>query len=496
MEKVILKNRKVKILLEHLEPKSVFQFFEEICNIPHGSKNEKKISDYIVHFAEKRGLYCKQDEANNVLVKKAATKGYETQPTIILQSHIDMVCEKNGNISHDFETDGLKLFIEQGKIKAQGTTLGADNGIGVAYILAVLDAQNIDHPALEAVFTTEEEIGMGGAKAFDVNKLEGKIFINLDSEEEGEFVIGCCGGNKTDVLLPIVWEEVAQQYVPYLLKITGLKGGHSGSDIHLQRANANKLIGRILFEIFNVYDISIASIIGGEKDNAITREAEAVLLLKQEQVQQIKENIAYFNEICIKEYEGVEENIVFSLLPMKENVAQCFSKQTAEKLIAILLLLPYGVETMDLYYSNLVESSSNVGAVKTQKEYVVFCNALRSSVESRKEWILQKIKMIAKLTGAEINVKGEYPEWPIKRNSDVERICKQIYYTMYGKQPKIKAIHAGLECGIFRKRMGEEMDMISFGPDISGAHSPDEAVDIASVQRVWEFLLAVIGYKI
>ena len=181
---------------------------------------------------------------------------------------------------------------------------------------------------------------------------------------------------------------------------------------------------------------------------------------------------------------------------MKENVAQCFSKQTAEKLIAILLLLPYGVETMDLYYSNLVESSSNVGAVKTQKEYVVFCNALRSSVESRKEWILQKIKMIAKLTGAEINVKGEYPEWPIKRNSDVERICKQIYYTMYGKQPKIKAIHAGLECGIFRKRMGEEMDMISFGPDISGAHSPDEAVDIASVQRVWEFLLAVIGYKI
>lgn len=485
----------MKILLEQLEPKSVFQFFEEICNIPHGSKNEKKISDYIVHFAEKRGLYCKQDEANNVLIKKTATKGYEAQPTIILQSHIDMVCEKNGNVSHNFETDGLKLSIEQGKIKAKDTTLGADNGIGVAYVLAVLDAQDIDHPALEAVFTTEEEIGMGGAKAFDVSELEGKIFINLDSEEEGEFVIGCCGGNKTDVLLPIVWEDTPQNSVPYLLKITGLKGGHSGSDIHLQRANANKLIGRILFEIFNVYDISVASVMGGEKDNAITREAEAVLLLKQQQVAQIKENINYFNEICAKEYQGVEENIVFSLLPMKENVGQCFSKQTTEKLIAILLLLPYGVETMDLYHNNLVESSSNIGAVKTEEEYVVFCNALRSSVESRKELILQKIKMIAKLTEAEINVKGEYPEWPIKRNSDIERICKQIYHAMYGKQAEIKAIHAGLECGIFSKRMGEEMDMISFGPDISGAHSPDETVDIASVKRVWEFLLAVLGYK-
>lgn len=485
----------MKILLEQLEPKSVFQFFEEICNIPHGSKNEKKISDYIVHFAEKRGLYCKQDEANNVLIKKAATKGYEAQPTIILQSHIDMVCEKNGNVSHDFETDGLKLSIEQGKIKAKDTTLGADNGIGVAYVLAVLDAQDIDHPALEAVFTTEEEIGMGGAKAFDVSELEGKIFINLDSEEEGEFVIGCCGGNKTDVLLPIVWEDTPQNSVPYLLKITGLKGGHSGSDIHLQRANANKLIGRILFEIFNVYDISVASVMGGEKDNAITREAEAVLLLKEEQVQQIKENINYFNEICAKEYQGVEENIVFSLLPMKENVGQCFSKQTTEKLIAILLLLPYGVETMDLYHNDLVESSSNIGAVKTEEEYVVFCNALRSSVESRKELILQKIKMIAKLTEAEINVKGEYPEWPIKRNSDIERICKQIYHAMYGKQAEIKAIHAGLECGIFSKRMGEEIDMISFGPNISGAHSPDEEVDIASVKRVWEFLLAVLGYK-
>lgn len=486
----------MKILLEHLEPKSVFHFFEEICNIPHGSKNEKRISDYIVHFAEKRGLYCKQDEANNVLIKKAATKGYETQPTIILQCHIDMVCEKNGDILHDFETDGLKLFVEQGKIRAEGTTLGADNGIGVAYILSVLDAQDIDHPALEAVFTTEEEIGMGGAKAFDVSELKGKIFINMDSEEEGEFVIGCCGGNKTDVLLPIVWENVPQQYVPYLLKITGLKGGHSGSDIHLQRANANKLMGRILFEIFNVYDIKIANIMGGEKDNAITREAETVLLLKEEQVQQIKENINYFNEICVKEYKGVEENIVFSLLPMKEKVLKCFSKQTAEKLISILFLLPYGVETMDNCYNNLVESSSNIGAVKTEEENIVFCNALRSSVESRKELILQKIKMIAKLTGAEINVKGEYPEWPIKRNSDIERICKQIYYVMYGKQPKIKAIHAGLECGIFSKRMGEEIDMISFGPNISGAHSPDEAVEIASVERVWEFLLAVIGYKI
>ncbi len=264
-------------VLENLEPKSVFYFFEEICNIPHGSKNEKKLSDYIVHFAEKKGLYYRQDEKNNVLIKKTATQGYETQPTIILQSHIDMVCEKNGNIEHDFEKDGLKLIIEDGKIKADGTTLGADNGIGVAYMLAILDAENIAHPDIEAIFTTEEEIGMGGAKAFDVSDLKGKIFINLDSEEQGELVISCCGGNKTNVLLPIVWEKVPEWGMPYLLKITGLKGGHSGTDIHLQRANANKLMGRILLQIFNVYDIRICNILGGEKDNAIPREAETVL---------------------------------------------------------------------------------------------------------------------------------------------------------------------------------------------------------------------------
>ena len=336
-------------VLENLEPKSVFYFFEEICNIPHGSKNEKKLSDYIVHFAEKKGLYYRQDEKNNVLIKKTATQGYETQPTIILQSHIDMVCEKNGNIEHDFEKDGLKLIIEDGKIKADGTTLGADNGIGVAYMLAILDAENIAHPDIEAIFTTEEEIGMGGAKAFDVSDLKGKIFINLDSEEQGELVISCCGGNKTNVLLPIVWEKVPEWGMPYLLKITGLKGGHSGTDIHLQRANANKLMGRILLQIFNVYDIRICNILGGEKDNAIPREAETVLLLKSDDVEAIKKMLVLLNKALNNEYKQSENNISVSLLPMTEKIGECFSKDTVKKLISILLLIPYGIETMDIY---------------------------------------------------------------------------------------------------------------------------------------------------
>ncbi len=480
-------------VLENLEPKSVFYFFEEICNIPHGSKNEKKLSDYIVHFAEKKGLYYRQDEKNNVLIKKTATQGYETQPTIILQSHIDMVCEKNGNIEHDFEKDGLKLIIEDGKIKADGTTLGADNGIGVAYMLAILDAENIAHPDIEAIFTTEEEIGMGGAKAFDVSDLKGKIFINLDSEEQGELVISCCGGNKTNVLLPIVWEKVHEWGMPYLLKITGLKGGHSGTDIHLQRANANKLMGRILLQIFNVYDIRICNILGGEKDNAIPREAETVLLLKSDDVEAIKKMLVLLNKALNNEYKQSENNISVSLLPMTEKIGECFSKDTVKKLISILLLIPYGIETMDIY-TDLVESSSNIGAVKTEKEHIIFCNAIRSSVASKQRFIAHKIDIIASLTGSKTEVTGEYPEWPAKRESHICKVCQELYKELYRQELKITSIHAGLECGIFSGKL-KDIDMVSFGPNITGAHSPDEKADIDSVIKIWEFLLRVIAYK-
>ncbi|MEY8321507.1 aminoacyl-histidine dipeptidase [Lachnospiraceae bacterium 46-61] len=480
-------------VLESLEPKSVFYFFEEICSIPHGSRNEKKLSDYIVHFAEKRGLYYKQDEQNNVLIKKKATQGYESKPTIILQAHIDMVCEKNGNVEHDFEKDGLKLIIEDGKIKADGTTLGADNGIGVAYMLAILDAENIAHPDIEAIFTTEEEIGMGGAKEFDASDLKGKIFINLDSEEQGELVISCCGGNKTNVLLPIVWEETPEWGIPYLLKITGLKGGHSGTDIHLQRANANKLMGRILLQIFNVYDIRICSILGGEKDNAIPREAETVLLLKLDDVEAIKKMMTLLNKALCNEYKQSENNISVSLLPMTEKVGECFSKDTVKKLISILLLLPYGIETMDTY-TDLVESSSNIGAVKTEEQHIIFCNAIRSSVASKQRFITQKIDIIAKLTGAETKVTGEYPEWPAKKESHICKVCQQIYKELYKQELVITSVHAGLECGIFSGKL-KDIDMVSFGPNITGAHSPDEKADIDSIIKIWEFLLKVIAYK-
>ena len=478
-------------ILENIQPKEVFYFFEEICNIPHGSGKEKKLSDYIVHFAQQRGLFCRQDNANNVLIKKEGTKGYEAAPAVILQSHIDMVCEKNGNTDHDFDTEGLKLIVEDGKIKAKGTTLGADNGIGVAYMLALLDAKEIPHPPLEAVFTTDEEVGMQGAKAFDASDLKAKTLINLDTEEEGEFVVSCCGGNRTVVSLPIVWEEAAFEGNPYLLKITGLTGGHSGSDIHLQRASANKLIGRILFDIFSVYDSRMCRIDGGLQDNAIPREAEAVLLLKQEQVQAIQALLERLNKIYFMEYECVEENITISLLPMKEKVGKYFSKETTEKIISILLLLPYGVETMDMKLQNLVESSSNIGVVQTTEKNIEFHNAIRSSIESRKQLIAEKIGLIAKLTEAKTMEKGEYPEWTFSKNSAIVALCQQTYKELYQKQPIVTAIHAGLECGIFGKKI-QGLDMISIGPEIRGAHSPEETADIASVERVWKFLQEVL----
>lgn len=477
-------------MLENLEPKAVYHFFEEICNIPHGSGNEKKLSDYILHFAQQRGLFCRQDSENNVLIKKQASEGYEQKPAVILQGHIDMVCAKNSDVKHDFEKDAIQLVQENGRLKAKGTTLGADNGIGAAYILAILDAKDISHPPLEAIFTTNEETGMNGANGFDASDLQGKTFLNLDSEEEGEFVISCCGGNKTKLVLPIVWED-APEWDTYLLKVTGLKGGHSGTDIHLQRANANRLLARILFQIFYVYNIRLANIRGGEKDNAIPREAEAVLLLKKEDVKAIKLLVARLNKICSKEYEEIEESILFSLLPMKEKVGQCFAKETTEKLTSILFLLPYGIQSMDARYPDLVESSSNIGAVKTEENEIIFYNALRSSVESRKELLSQKIKVIAEVMGAEVYQDAEYPAWPAKRDSQIEKKCKEIYCRMYQKQPAIKFIHAGLECGIFSKKLSD-VEMISFGPTITGAHSPDETVELDSVKRVWEFLLELL----
>lgn len=478
-------------VLGRLEPKAVFHFFEEISKIPRGSGNEKSISDYIVHFAEERGLYCRQDEANNVLVKKSGTKGYENAPIVILQGHIDMVCEKNADTKHDFLTDGLKLRVDEDFISAQGTTLGADNGIAVAYSLAILDAEDLEHPPIEAIFTTDEEVGMKGANAFDMSDVTGKIFINMDTEEEGKLIVSCCGGKRATLSLPLEREKVTSSEIPYVIKIRGLKGGHSGSDIHLQRANANKLMGRTLLKLMNQFDIQLASLDGGLMDNAISREADAVVLWKDKDHEEILETLKELQEMFQYEYRSSDPIISVEAEKLEEKVMQVFTKETARKAVDILMLIPYGVETMSIEIPGLVESSSNIGIVKTEEEALTFHNAVRSTVESRKQLIYEKMCCIARLTGADITSSAAYPAWEFDKESKILGLFENTYREIYGKDPDVESIHAGLECGLFKSKV-PDLDMISIGPEMFDVHTPDERLSISSTVRVWEYLKEVL----
>ena len=346
-------------VLSHLGCDKVFDYFEKICDIPHGSFHEKALSDYIVSFAKERGLYCRQDNKMNVLIKKGGTAGYESSPVLIMQGHIDMVCDKNEDTEHDFLTEPLEIYIDGDDIKARGTTLGADNGIAAAYMLALLDAEDIAHPPLECIFTVEEEIGMGGATDFDAFDLEGKRFLNMDTEEEGHLMVSCCGGRRMRVYLPIE-KEKKQAGTTLSVHIRGLKGGHSGSDIHLQRASANVLLGRFLFELRERVDFALVSANGGNMDNAICREAEAVVVVAPEQVQTVAAVIEEAEAMFREEYKDRESDILMTAEQMPE-AAEVLTTETRDYVIALLRLLPYGVQTMDTNMDGLVETSSNIG---------------------------------------------------------------------------------------------------------------------------------------
>lgn len=478
-------------VLSDLQPNRVFYFFEKISEIPRGSGNEKAVSDYIVSYANNRGLEAIQDKANNILIRKAGTKGYENSPTVILQGHIDMVCEKNNDTKHDFLTDPLKLRIDGDFIYAEGTTLGADNGIAVAYALALLDSDDIPHPPLEVVMTTDEEVGMGGADFFNASQLKGKIFFNMDTEEEGYLVVSCCGGVKATLHLPIEREDVEVGMIPIGVSIKGLKGGHSGMDINLQRANANKLMGRVLSVIKNSFECRIASINGGLMDNAISRENETVLLVKPNDIEGIKNLTADLQATFLKEYRGSDIGIEISVQKLNETVIKVFTKQTSDRAIAVLTLIPYGVRTVSLEMEGLVESSSNIGIVKTLENEIQFSSAVRSSVGSRKSMILEEIDTIAQLVGGMVDYKGSYPAWEFNPDSKLLDIFKETYRDMYNKEAIIQSIHAGLECGLFSDKV-KGLDMISFGPDMFDVHTPDEKLSISSTTRVWEYLNTIL----
>lgn len=478
-------------LLGELQPYKVFENFEAISNIPRGSGDEKAISDYMVAFAEKLGLEVIQDEVYNIIVKKPATKGYEHAPTIILQGHLDMVCEKNNDVDHDFKKDPLKLYIDGDLIRAKGTTLGADNGAAIAYQMAILESTDLEHPNLEMLMTIDEERGMTGVANMHPEYLDGKTLINLDSEEEGEFLVSCAGGVRTQLTVSHTAAEPTQGYKFYNLAITGLQGGHSGAEIHLERANSNVLLGRLLNAIREELSFELGSLSGGTKDNVITRESEAVIGIDQDSEKVLQNIVSQWKEIFKTEFRVQDPEITITLESIEQAPEFVLSEKAKDQSIGILVLHPNGVQGVSKDMENLIETSLNLGVVSTTADKVVFSSALRSSVPTRKEELVFKVKELGKFIGADFSKIADYPAWVYAPDSPIRELAMSVYEKMNGNSPSVNAIHAGLECGFISEKL-PGVDMISFGPNIRGAHTSDENLSISSTKNVWEFLVELL----
>lgn len=478
-------------ILENITAKKVFYHFEEISKIPRGSGNERQISDYLLGFGKKLGLESIQDEALNIIIKKPASKGYENAPTVIIQGHMDMVCEKNNGTEHDFTKDPIELVVKDDYIYANGTTLGGDDGIAVAYAMALLEDDTIEHPALEILLTSDEEAGMTGAMAIEPQYINGKIVLNLDSEEEGKLLVSCAGGIRTKSTLPIQWVNKKENTVEYTLTVKGLKGGHSGTEIHLGRGNSNKIIGRLLKRITDEIKLNLVSLNGGSKNNAIPREAVAVVSINKDDTKKLIDIKTKVCEELKGELRVKDPGIKIDAIEFEKKVEKVFSDESTDKVINLLYIYPSGVNTVSSEIAGLTESSTNIGVVITNENNVEYDSAVRSSVFSLREEIVEEIKCVTKLVGGTFTSNAGYPEWPYKADSKIREICKDVYSKMYGKDVEVVAIHAGVECGLFKEKLGD-LDMISFGPDIFDAHTPDEHMSISSVDRVWEYLLEVL----
>ena len=469
------------ILLDKLE--EVLNFFEDISQIPRGPGNEKECSDYLVDFAKKRNLWVHQDKAFNVIIKKDGTNSLKEAPPVILQAHIDMVCEKNKDSLHDFTKDPLSLEVEGDFIMAKGTTLGADNGLGMGMIMALLDSGDITHPPIEALFTTEEEVGLIGAAKVDFSLLEGKRLINLDSSEEGIFTIGCAGGVKLVINVPIYREETPEDCSAYLLQVKGLQGGHSGMDIDKGRGNANRILARVLYRLSHEYDVYFQHIGGGLQDNAIPREAEAVFVTRDKKT---LGDITAIKRTLEQEYKQTDSG--FALQVQSVDVPEeVLTKDSANNVILSVLTLPEGV----LYAPGPVETSCNIGVVKTEDTVVKITCSVRAVKSSKKNYVMDQIKAVAEFAGAIVQTSGDYPGWESNLNSPLLDIFADVYKEIAGEAPVVTSVHAGLECGVFSKR-NPELDMISIGPDIIEQHSPGEKASISSLARTWEFLKEVL----
>lgn len=473
--------------LENCEPKRVFYYFEELCKIPHGSGNTKQISDYLVSFAKEHGLEYVQDEMNNVVIYKPATEGYEDAPAVILQGHMDMVCEKRPDVDHDFTKDPLNISVKDGYVTANGTTLGGDDGIAVAYGLALLESTELAHPALEVLITVDEEIGLLGAEGFDCSALKGKRLINLDSEAEGSLWISCAGGLSGISTIPVQRVEAEGQKTA--VKITGLMGGHSGAEIDKKRANANVLMGRFLYTLQKEAVYEIISLAGGQKDNAITREADAELLV--EDVNAVKACAEKVQKGFREEYAGTDEGITIEITDLGASSARVLHPTSREKVLFFLMEVPFGIQKMSGSIDGLVETSTNIGIVKLGEDEFLGSSSVRSSVEAAGAALSDKICYLTEFLGGDYTVQGAYPAWEYRKDSPLRDQMVEVYEEMYGEKPNVVAIHAGLECGLFYKKI-EGLDCVSLGPNMKDIHTSEEVLDIASTERVWKYLVKVL----
>ncbi|MGN1147730.1 MAG: aminoacyl-histidine dipeptidase, partial [Lachnospiraceae bacterium] len=466
-------------VLEGLEPVRVFHFFEEICKIPHGSGNVAQISDYLVDFAKERKLFYLQDELKNVIIVKAATPGYEEEPAVILQGHMDMVAVKKPDCNIDMKTEGLRLQVDGDKVYAEGTSLGGDDGIAVAYALALLDAENLSHPRLEVVITVDEEVGMDGARGIDLSTLTGKRMLNLDSEEEGIFLTSCAGGAGVNCYLPVEVSEKRGEL--YRISVEGLLGGHSGAEIDKERGNSNCIMGRILYRLTGELPVCLKSLEGGLADNAIPRQTVAEVLIQ-------KEHEAAFKEVLLKVEEEIKDELAtkdpdfqITVVFMEEVQTSCADEESTAGAASYLIALPNGVQAMSADVPGLVETSLNLGILRYDAaEQEICCEfSVRSCIESAKHALMAKVGAVTELAGGSYSVSGDYPGWAYRVDSPLREKMVAVYEEMYGKKPELTAIHAGLECGILAAKI-DDLDCISFGPDMKNIHTTEETLSISS----------------
>ena len=475
----------------NLEPKAVFDFFDAICQIPHGSKHEEQISAYLQEFGKQLGYETISDKAGNVLIKKPAYPGYEDCKTIILQGHMDMVCDKRIDVEHDFSKDPIKTFVDGEWLKAEGTTLGADNGIGVAASMAVLADKELRHGPVNCLFTVDEETGLTGAEALDPAMLDGDILINLDSEDEGEVFIGCAGGVCTYADYKFMWAPIAGDLFFFKVEISNLTGGHSGDDINKGRANANKLLNRFLCKVAEKYEFYLCDIDGGSLHNAIPRDASAVFAVQSEDKESVRIDFNLFAADVQEEYAATEPTAKF-LLQSTDPCSKAIDKKVTYNLLKSLHAVFNGVFAMSQDIPGLVETSSNLASVKKSSENMItITTSQRSAIVSARENVATTVASAFELGGASVKHSGGYPGWKPNPRSEILKIAGDVYRDLFGKEIKIKAIHAGLECGIFLEK-APHLDTISFGPTMRGVHSPDEKLNIPSVGKFWKHLTALL----